>query len=39
LMVQAGRARLHESPAGEEAQAEPRYQDQGDFYDVGTEEE
>ena len=38
--VQAGRARLHSSPLGDEPQAEPRYDEaQGDFYDAGSEEE
>jgi len=38
--VQAGRARLHQTPINDEPQAEPRYDEGGgDFYDVGTEDQ
>jgi cell division septum initiation protein DivIVA len=38
--VQAGRARLHQTPLGDEPQPEPRYEDAGgDLYDAGTEEQ
>lgn len=37
--VQAGRARLHQVPLGDEPQVEPRYDEpQTDPYDVGTED-
>ncbi|MEN3273331.1 MAG: hypothetical protein V7636_2092 [Actinomycetota bacterium] len=38
--VQAGRARLHQAPLGDEPQAEPQYEGAvGELYDAGTEEQ
>ena len=38
--VQAGRARLHQAPLGDEPQAEPQYEGAvGEFYDAGAEDQ